>query len=515
VLGGSTGVAGTEDGMSRTAGLLILMLAACACVHAQSIDSARSRFLTSPNARSGTWAPYRLTVAGLADVETLTVRSEAQGVSLSRQVAVAGLSEVEVQIPVLVADDASLTVTVAESGTELHHSPTLPLRRVEADYARPYVAVFSTDPVYARGVLPSNPAGAICDYFELATFFTDWRMLDGYDAIVIFNPADTRLPEGSQRAIAEFCSLGGAALVAGSFRLGEQAVDPPAPAEPAVQIHRGVAVQRFGYGRGAIYRVASDELRRAPAQDVIVDALRDHLWFGAAEPPAGRKDSRTAPPGSPLGAAQPAGTPTPGPLFWGLAGALLLACGLGPLVAARLTRHPAAAPAGVLLLCGAIGALASLQPRPVATVEVSAIVFTGEGSAASTRLYIRDESQHVRHDLDDKSDRRLSRRLPGGGWQVDIPLTAAPSDRHAPVTLARGRVGAASFRDYATAARRGETDFSRHDARLLEWWLADNAWRGRSAELASIEWPESGIPPGEVRLVRLGAIRVTELRKLD
>src|SRR5690606_38459275 len=156
-----------------------------------------------------------------------------------------------------------------------------------------------------RGVLPSTPRGAVCDYFDLADFFTDWRLMDGYDAIVIFNPQETRLPVGSQRAMAEFCSLGGAALVVGSFRFGEKAVDLPPPAEPRLMQFRDVPLQRMGYGAGAIYRIGFEELRHSQsAPDVIIDALRDHLWFGANRAPAGTPESRVPPTRSPMGPPQ-------------------------------------------------------------------------------------------------------------------------------------------------------------------------------------------------------------------
>lgn len=273
--------------------LLPLLALLCGCVSAQTIDAERSRFLSAPNGRTGTYAPYRLVLTDLQGADSFTVHSDAPGVSLRREVASAGKQELEVVLPIMVGDDVTVRVS-DEAGLERASiSPRMPLRRIEPDYARPYAAVFSNNPVYARVLVPNSPRTAVCDYFELGEFFNDWRLFDGYDALVIINPDEARLPPGSQRAIAEYCSLGGNALIIGSFRLGEKDVDVPAPADPQVLLIRGVAVQRFGYGPGAIYRVGFDDLQHSQlAADVVVDALRDQFWFGAADAPGGKPQSR-------------------------------------------------------------------------------------------------------------------------------------------------------------------------------------------------------------------------------
>jgi hypothetical protein len=494
--------------------LLLLALLCCCALPAQVIDTERSGFLSAPNGRTGTWAPYRLVLREVVG-DTLTVSSEAPGVTLTRQVAVAGLAETEVVIPVFVGEGARLGVGQAA------HEPTLPLRRVDPDYARPYVAVFSSDPVYARGVLPSTPRGAICDYYELSGFFGDWRLLDGYDAVVIFNPLETRLPAGSQRALAEFCSLGGAALIVGSFRFGEKAVDLPPPAELQVMQVRDVQLQRMGYGAGAIYRVGFDELRLSQsAPDVIIEALRDQLWFGAGQAPAGTPESRVPPVRTPMGPPLPPPDAAPSPLFWGLAGGLLLLCGLAPLVAGRLTRRAWPAQLALLAGCAGIAGLALLQTRPLPTLEVSALLRGGEGEARCARVFLlaeREWTETLTVDLDDQAYRGLPRKLPGRpgwhAWAEDLPLVAQGAGRAGPVRLAFGMVGKLSFRDFSTRAHRGETGFSTDDAHLLEWWLDANAYRGRRAELQPLEWRFPERPGAELRVVPRGAIGVTVKRE--
>jgi hypothetical protein len=501
--------------MTRLAACLVLLLGVCQ-LGAQTIDESRSRFLSSPNARAGTCAPYRLVVGGLAGIGTLEVSSKAGSVVLTRQVAVEGRETIEVVLPVMIVPGVQLRAGEAQI------TPELPLRRIEPDYARPYVAVFSADPVYARGLLPSAQSTAICDYYELSEFFTDWRMFDGYDAIVILNPAELRLPEGSQRAIAEFCSLGGATLVAGSFRLGEKAVDLPAPADPEVQIHRGVSVQRFGYGAGAIYRVSADALRQsASGSDVMIDALRDHLWYGAERAPSGKPASRAAPERPPLAPPLPPADAVPGPLFWALAGGLLLVAGIVPVLFSRFTKRVWPAQLAVAAGCTGIAGLSIVQERPLPAIESCAIVYTGEGEAASMRMFVHAQAawrDEIRVDLD-SADRRMLREsaaLPRWrGWVVDRPLIAPADDRGLPAELHGGMVGPLSFRDFATSAHRGDTEFSTDDAYLLDWWLDASAYRGRLAELAPVEWRQQAGSWDGARVLHRGAIRITPKRVGD
>ena len=498
--------------------LLLLLLGIGSALSAQSIDAGRSRFLTTPNGRTGCYAPFRLVLESLAGNDTVTVRSVSRGVVLEQQVAVAGREAVDVVLPVLVAEGVSVEVQGVSHDTL---TPQLPVRRVEPDYARPYVAVFSTDPLYARGVLPSVPGTAVCDYFELSEFFTDWRLLDGYDAIVIFNPSEARMPPGSQRAIAEFCSLGGAALVAGTFQLGEKAVGLPAPADPQIMTFRDVQGQRFGYGPGAIYRFSAEDLRRSrSAQSVLIDALLDHAWYGAGKAPAGSPESRIPPPRTPFAPPLPAVDATPGPLFWGLAGGLLLLCLLAPVISGRYLKPVWPAQLALTLLVSAIGASAMLQQRPLPTVEASALVRQGGGEATSARVFLigaetwRDS---LTVDLGDAQDRSLPRVLssrPGwNAWLIDLPLLSPSGETGASVSLNFGMVGEDSYRDFATRARRGLTEFSTSEAFLLEWWLEANAYRGRRATIMPREWPDGAVRFDDARLVIRGAISVTAQRE--
>ena len=502
--------------------LLLLLCLFGSILSAQTIDTEKSRFMGSPNGRTGSYAPFRVVVEGLGGTDSIILRSVSGGVVLEKQVAVAGVETAEVVIPVLVADDAVVSVSSGPGDALVdEYRPKLPLRRIEPDYARPYVAVFSTDPLYARGVLPSAPNSAICDYFELSEFFGDWRLLDAYDVVVIFNPSDLRLPPGSQRAIAEFCSLGGACLIVGSFRLGEKAVDLPPPAEPTIINFRAVQAQRFGYGPGAIYRFGAEDLRRSrSAQLVLVDAMLDHTWYGADRAPAGKLESRLAPQRTPTPTPLPPDDASPTPFFWALGGGLLLLCGLVPIVAGRISKRTW--PAQILLLvgCSGIGALALIQTRPLATVEASALVRLGEGGAASARMFvIAEEGWHdaIKVKLDDASDRSLPRRMPSEpgwrAWVIDTPLVGVTKSEVESVEMAFGMVGDVSFRDFGAQARRGETEFSTSEAFLVEWWLEANAYRGRRAALDPMEWP-TGLPRYEdARFVTRGAIGVTSRRE--
>ncbi|MCA8911159.1 MAG: hypothetical protein KDB82_05620 [Planctomycetes bacterium] len=501
--------------------LLLILLLFAGALSAQTIDKDRSRFLTTPNGRTGSYAPYRLVVDGLGGVETLKVRSCSPGVTLTREVAVGGVDRVDIVLPVLVAEGSYVVASVPGADNEAPFQPKLPTRRIEPDYERPYIAVFSTDPLYARGVLPSVPGTSVCDYFELGEFFTDWRLLDGYDAIVIFNPTDVRLPSGSQRAIAEFCSLGGTAVVAGSFALGEQSVGLPAPGELQVKTFRDVQARRFGYGAGAIYRFGADDLRRSrSAQLVLLDAVLDQAWYGAAKAPAREPETRLAPQHPPLAPPLPPADATPTPWFWAMAGALLLVCGLVPGVASRYLKRTWPVQLGLLALCSGLGGLAMLQARPLPTVELCVLMHTGEGEVASGRVFVNAEESWRNTlfvNLDDAEDRSLPRTLPSSpgwnSWLIDMPLMNPPAGRADAVTLRYGMIGDDSFRDFGTKAHRGQTKFSTDDAFLVDWWLETNAWRGRSAELMPVEWPDGAVRFDDARVVTRGAISVTALRE--
>lgn len=492
--------------------VFLLALLCASSLGAQSIDEEAGRFLSSPHGRTGCYSPYRL-VMNTEGADTITVQSLAPGVVLEHEVAAGGRDRVEVVIPVFVGDGARVRV-----GSRTI-KPAAPIRRVAPDYARPYTAVFSPDPVGARAVLPSARESMVCDYYEIGDFFTDWRLLDAYDALVIFNPGDVRLPPGSQRAIAEFCSLGGAVFIAGSFRFGEQAVDLPAPVGPEIMSFRDTPVQRFAYGPGAIYRATWGDLTGSrSARLVVAGALQDHMWFGGGDAPGGEPASRARPTRAPLAPPQPPLEARPGVLFFGLAGGLLLLCALVPAVAARLTKQRWAAHLCVLAGASGIGAAALLQERPLPVVEVACIYRTGEGGISSAIEF--QMSEKIAGEVlvvDLERDRRLPKALPArtdwSAWMIFTPLKGDAGRRGPDSRLAYARVGEDSFRDFSTRAHRGNTQFSDSDAWLVEWWLEHNAYRGRFATLAPAEWRPHDDRSDDVRVVKRGAIRVTDLRE--
>lgn len=493
---------------------LLLLILLCGPLCAQSFDETRCRFLSSPHARTGTWAPYRAALSNLDGQDTITVQSIAPGVVLEKQVAVAGTDTTEVILPVFVHEGAILRVGDAEL------RPELPTRRVDADFARAYTAVFSNDPVYARGVVPSTPSGAVCDYYELREFFTDWRLFDGYDAIIIFNPGGALLPAGSQQAIAEFCSLGGVVIVAGSFLFGERGVNVPPPQDPTLPVFRGVRARRMGYGPGAIYRFGYEELRTSgDAHAVLIAALRDHTWFGADNAPGGTPPVRVAPVNPPHPQPLPLQESRPTLLFWGFAGALLLVCGLVPVVAARVSRRKWLPPALVAAGCAGIGGVATLQQSPLPPLEITELFYSGEGEPASARMLVQVERTWgdtlvVNLNSEVRDLPRAVPSLPGwSAWAVDRPLVGLPADREPAVELQRGRVGGQVYRDFATSAHRGNTGFSTAEAAVVEWWLEENAYRGRSASLAPVAAPEMAFKLDGTTLRERGAIRVTPLRE--
>lgn len=494
--------------------LPLLLLCLAPALAAQKVDRVRSGFLSAPHGRPGTCAPYRVVFEAPAG-STAEVESRWGSVVLTRQVAVAG-SPTQALIPVFVDPAVEVAVRVGEQQETFQ--PVLPPRLLPADYNRLYAAVFSRPAEAGRLVLPPEPGALAADYFETGEFFTDWRLFDGYDAIVLFNPDDVRLPAGSQRALAEFCSLGGSVFVAGSFRFGEQAGDLPAPGDPVPLVFSGVPVSRYEYGAGAIYRADFAALRDSPsARKVIVDALFHHAWFGALKAPGGPPPARALPPAPFSYAHGPGAEPTPGFWFFGPAGLLLLACAVGPLALARAARLRALQALPALGSAVLAGGLALLQPPPESAVEAYALVQSGprNDGPAALRAWVVAQPQWRRQwqvPLEAPGVRILPRPVAATGWprwEVDVPLAAGWASRPG-VRLAKARVGEVLFRDYAKRAREGSTEFAQEQALLLEWWLENNAWRGREATLAPAQEPANWgtwLGDGQVRL--RGAVSVT------
>lgn len=483
----------------------------CAALRAQAIDAEASRFLSEPQARPGTCAPYRLQFAAPAG-STAEVEIQWGSVLLRRVVAVAQ-SPVRVVLPVPASAGVRVTVRVGEDQAE--HRPTPPPRSAAASHSQPYLAVFAGDSMYARAILPTQPGRMLADYFEVSEFFADWRLADGYDAIILFNPDDARLPSGAQRAIAEYCSLGGVLFVAGSFRFGEQAADLPAPGEPRPLTIRDVALQRFEYGPGAIYRCEWDALRRSrSAQAVVMEAVADHLWRGATEAPGGPAPTRAAPaalpllvPGSPVEA-------SPGAAFWVLLCVLVLGACVLPVVIPRLVSMAAAPAAGVFVFAAATGGLAALQPGPAPVADLWSVASNGPrpGGPMSLRGFVVAQPGlgEWKIDLDAPGPRILARPLPDidgkRAWVVDVPLAAGSHGRWS--SLRSGAVDGVPFRDFATEARLGGRGYDVEQGRLLDWWLDQQAWRGRLARLGPAEASFDPVPPGGRARPR-GAIAVT------
>jgi len=503
--------------VNATPYLLLALLLFSGALPAKLINE-KSRFLTEPWARPGTCAPYRLILDAPAG-STVTVEVHWESVVLTRTVAVPGPGTA-ITLPVPVAEGVRLVAMLDAERDE--HTPRLPPRSAAASYQQPYVSVFAGDPLYARAVLPTEPGIIVADYFDVADFFTDWRLADGYDALVLFNPDESRLPVGAQRAIAEFCSLGGVVFVAGSFRFGEQATDIPAPGDPVPMTLRDVLVQRFGYGAGAVYRCEWESLRKArSARDVIRDAVLDHLWLGADKPPGGPAPTRAAPANRPLLQPGPMAEGAPGPLFWTLAGALLAACGVVPLIAVRIHKAQWLGSAAVLVGCAGIGGLASLQAGPEPAADAWALVLGGEKAdgASALRTFVVAEPSITQWavNLDDPGDRVLPRPLVAVAtrpcWLADVPL-AGTFTRGETAELWFGKIRDMNFRDFATAAREGSYGYDRQQGRLLDWWLESNAWRGRAAQVAPATAANLPKPPG-CGLRPAGAIAITGLRKIN
>jgi hypothetical protein len=478
---------------------------------ARAIDRERSRFLTEPHGRPGTCAPFRLVFTAQSDVERVTVTHA--NTRLACDVSTLPGEKAEVVVPVFVSPD----VVIGVAGDEF--TPRLPLRRMEPSYDQPYAAVFASDIVYVPTLVPNDPGRMACDYFENREFFTDWRLLDGYDALIMFQPESQRPPDGTQRTIAEFCSLGGVAIIVGSFRMGEKAEGLPPPGAPEVMTVGDVAAQRMAYGPGAIYRFEFDALRRHGNPHVVLrEAILDHLWFGNDRAPGGLPPTRASAAHPPMLAPAAPDPQRPGVLFAALGGAMLLICGVAPLVAGRFRAGRwVVGPAIVVSAC-AIAALATLQSQPQPVVDQWIVVNGGPDDSAVTSIRaicLPGEAVANMLDVDLQSTPRwLPRPFRGAqgheGWQIDVPLVGGEHD--AAVEYAEGRIGGVNFRDYAALAYDGEGGFSTQQARLLDWWVETNAYRGRAAALGPASARFDVPTLGDVNQRTCGALWVANRR---
>jgi hypothetical protein len=486
----------------------VLLVLAAPALAAQEINTERSRFLSEPHGRPGTMAPYRLNFTAVES--STTVRVLHGNTRHSRTFATTPGQTAEVVVPVFVADGVRI-----EAG-EAVHTPRLPLRRVAPEYEQPYVAVFSADAVYARPVVPTEPGVLVCDYYENREFFTDWRMLDGYDGIIIFQPEAQRLPAGSQQAIAEFCSAGGATIIVGTFELGEFVTGLPAPTEPEMLEFLGIPVQRFGYGPGAVYRVGFETLRDSGrGHQVLRRMLLDHMHFGQSRAPGGPPVHRAPGGESPTLVAGPAEPARVTPFFFVLAGGLLACCLVMPALGSRLRGGRWWHAPVLAALAAGIALPAAMQSGPPPAADAWTVARVGADGTGWTRTYVLAEAdwQHA-GEVDLAAERALVRPWRSGtgrrGWQVDLPLQSTRAIE--PVTLEYGRINDVLFRDYATRAQRGTTPFSPESARLLDWWLEGNSYRGRIAALGEGEW---SVPPERFKgsVARHRAVLVVQDRR--
>ncbi|MCF6228953.1 MAG: hypothetical protein L3J82_09920, partial [Planctomycetes bacterium] len=174
--------------------------------------------------RPSTWAPAKVRIKASVDSDKTIITSHAPGVSLRLETGDA----TDAIIPVFLGEGAYLE----GNGRRLDLEVPMPRRPVPADYNLPYVAVFAPDSINASGYLPTSMRHRFCDFYSDSQFFTDWRYLDGYDAIVLFHPRGANLPTEASKVLAQFASLGGTVVVIGSFQFEATAAGLPAPSEP-------------------------------------------------------------------------------------------------------------------------------------------------------------------------------------------------------------------------------------------------------------------------------------------
>ena len=240
-------------------------------------------------------------------------------------------------------------------------------------------------------------------------------------------------------------------------------------------------------------------------------------------PPSGPAPSRAVAEPFERGWLYPQGQEPPSAPAWffALAGLVLLLALLGPIVVARLTSRAWVAPLAIALGATALCWLGSLQSGPPATIETFTVESRG-GDVASTRSYVTCEDipgapEIWTINLDAEGPRRLARSAPARvgchAWVVDTPMTP-PLEAGKALELRAGKIEELIFRDYAAKARRGQTHFEEGQARILDWWLEANAYRGRDARIAPAT-PGDDAPAAwpNVHWRRRGAITVTPLRK--
>lgn len=500
--------------MPRAPVLALLMLCAAAAP-AQAIDAARSGLLSAPRARPGCFAPLRLVFEAPPGATGALIESVSPGVVLTRQVNVSGTGATEARIPWFVGAGSFVRVTIGGASAEF--TPPMPARPQLPSYGRHYTAVFAPDPAAARDALKPGDEWP-CDFFTDSEAFSDWRMLDGYDAVLLFNPGSAAWPAGLAQALSDFASLGGAILTTDHFA-------PLKASAPTTLVLGDVAFSRQYCGAGAVYRVRHASLLAAPQPGLaLTAALRDHRWQGAPTPPSGPAPSRAVSEPHARGwlVPLPPHEPSAPPLFFALCGLLLLACLLGPVLAARLSKRAWPGAICVVLAALAVAWPAALQPGPPLTIEASEVELI-VGDVASRRSFVtapmpEGNSLVWTVNLDSPGPRLLPRQAPArveyGAWMVDEPDSQPMKTKPVAYELRAGSIAGEMFRNFAVRARRGQTSLDDGQALVLDWWLEASAYRGRDAALRGAETetrPLAGWDNAHWRF--RGAISVTPLRQ--
>lgn len=507
----------------RVVQFCILSFAFCICcgsAAAQAINHDETRLLSAPNGRPGCYAPLQVVFDAPEGAKSALVECISDGVVLTRQVNIEKAGRASTQLPWLVAKGSKVRVTI--NGQSDEFTPAMPTRPQPPGYGRLYAAVFAPDVARARDLLPPGD-DLTCDFYSEREAFEDWRLLDGYDAVLILDTANAAFSAKFWAAIREHRTLGGVTLSHTGLQSGA-GISPILGAEPDEEASPWsfgeCAGLRYVGGAGAHYGFSrTGRFSRA----VLIAACRHQRWRGDDIPPAGPAPSRAVAEPFERGWLYPQGQEPPSApaMFFALAGLALLLTVLGPIVAARLTSRAWVAPLAIAVGATALCALGLLQSGPPATVEVFSVE-SRAGDLASTRSYVSCEAISGAPEtwtihLDAEGPHRLARSAPARvgcrAWVVDTPLTPL-LEAGRPVTLVSGKIEGQIFRDYAAKARRGQTGYDEGSARILDWWLERFAYRGCDARIAPAtpdrtpptDWPN-------VFWRNRGAITVTPVRK--
>lgn len=445
---------------------------------AQTIDRDRSGWATDGHGRFGCFAPFRVSFDSPVNAEAV-IESVQRSVVVTRRIVVRERPAV-IDIPAQIHSETRIRVTVG--GVTDEWQIPMPESNVPADYENLYVAVFASDVAGARERL-GRVRGVTLDVYDVTRLFDDWRYLDGYDALVVLGAG--QLSERQTTMLRDFLSLGGSVI-----EVGERFVPESRPEELSLS---GAKVKRFPLATGGYYRVTDNDWNASSS--VIARCAQDQSWFGAAEPPGGEPFTRGASfkrlPDyfKPLPASE---VPTSGAFWFGmmLLGFLLVMLAL---VFPRLVRRSWWA---YLAMGGAscsVLVVVAFMPRVRPNAEVLVLWRGDADGPTSARMLVSVEAAHGEEwvvDLD-RGDRALARTVLDWDdrklWTLDVPMASGQETIGETYELRQSRVGELTFRDFGTSARNQETALSLDAARLVDWWLDANAWRGRKADFGECE----------------------------